>query len=62
MRRLFIWPLLNIAKRLRGISLGTGADMGPGPILLTSGSAVLLHVGCAHVDLDRVAHDHRRGR
>lgn len=60
---MFNWPLLNIAKRLRGISLGAGADMGPGAFfLLTSGSAVLPRVGFAHVDLGRVVHDHRRGR
>ena len=60
---MFNFPLLNIAKQHRGISLGAVAVMGPGAFfLLTSVPAVLPHVDFARVGLDRVAHDHRRGR
>lgn len=63
MRCLFNFPLLNIAKQHRGISLGAVAVMGPGAFfLLTSVPAVLPHVDFARVGFDRVAHDHRRGR
>lgn len=44
------------------LRLGTGAVVSPGAFLLTSCSAVLPHVGFAHVDLDRVVHDHGRDR